>query len=87
MKKDYTLFEIVTKLTGNIVPCGCSCKDEQYKENLNEFINLTECMIESLTEISKYKSSHEHSVKTIGLLAEKCLNNIANEYICPLKES
>ncbi len=70
--------DIVKKLIGEITPIGCSRRDEDRLKNLREYLTLIEILLAEVAYVSRYKDSHEHSVKEIGMTAYKFLEELKN---------
>lgn len=76
MSRNLEIPEIVTKLIGRIEPAGDANQDIVYFDNLQEAINLTNIMIDKIILVARHKDSYEHSVKQIGIEADKFITNL-----------
>lgn len=61
-----TIYEVVKKLIGSINPYGETNTDKRRLDNLQDHINLTECLVLDLVNSAKYRKRQEHSMKVIG---------------------
>lgn len=62
--------EIVKKLLGNIKPVGETNEDNKRLDNLNEYTELAENLIEEILEVAKHSNRTEFSIKQLGLRAQ-----------------
>lgn len=74
--KEFSLFEIVKKLNGEIQPVGDSTIDEKRFENLNRFLTLAEDMILEIERVSGYIDSPRFSEKRAAKIAKVFLDNL-----------
>lgn len=70
------LYEIIYKINGQILPVGCSNRDEARYENLTRLIDNVDMLIGDLIDASGSKNSHEASVKKIGCYSDKYLRSL-----------
>ena len=68
--------EIVKKLVGNIQPAGESHTDKERFENLKDMCLLVDNLVSEIVDVSKNKDRYEHSMKEMGLFANKFLNEM-----------
>lgn len=72
-KLDY--HKIVKLLIGPIDPVGESYTDKRRLENLEEVIDLVDCLIGDIERVSRNGTSPEHSVRQIGAMAYRFLKD------------
>lgn len=70
------LKDIVIKLTGPIQPVGETYADTMRLDNLKKVIGVVEDLMYELSLAATFKSSHEHSAKTIGKHAADFLDSL-----------
>jgi len=74
------IYEVVTKLVGNIRPQGCSQRDSESNKNLNTFIAVFAKMHRDIDDIAyDFKDSYEASVKEASNIANKQLDSMGIE--------
>lgn len=73
MNEEMTHTEIVNKLIGSIKPYGSTDIDEKRMENLKAMCELIEDLVFDVRQVATYRIRHEHSMKEMGLYAEKFL--------------
>lgn len=76
MEKIENIYEIVIKLCGRIEPTGDSNFDETRLENLEGVIDLVERLTQDIIFVARNKTSHENSVKAIGLRADSFISEM-----------
>jgi hypothetical protein len=70
------LYDVVTKLIGNINPVGMSEVDSERLENLKVMTELVEKLITDIDNVDyRNKDSHEYSVKKAADFASDFLSN------------
>ncbi len=71
------IYEVVTKLVGNIRPQGCSRRDRESNENLKIFIEVFSKMYTDIDDVAyDFKDSYESSVKEAANIANKFLDSM-----------
>lgn len=65
-----TLYDAIKKLIGPVNPAGDASIDPERFENLTALADLTAQLVDDLHEVTKYKTSHEGSVKKAGEYAD-----------------
>ena len=74
------IYEVVTKLVGNIRPQGCSQKDSESNKNLKIFIEVFAKMHRDIDDVVyDFKDSYEASVKEAANIANKHLDSMGIE--------
>lgn len=74
------IYEVVTKLVGNIRPHGCSQRDRESNENLKKFIDVFSKMHKDIDDVAyDFKDSYESSVKEAANIANKHLDSMGIE--------
>lgn len=74
------IYEVVTKLIGNIRPQGCSQRDKESNENLKKFIQVFDKMHLDIDFIAdNYKKCHESSIKKAVKIANDHLDSMGIE--------
>lgn len=72
-------YEVIKKLIGPIEPIGETESDEKRFENLQDWIQLTETMLQDLQTVAREnKNRREYSMKKAGEAAAKFLNQWGN---------
>lgn len=72
------VIDIVNKLIGKTSPCGESNTDAERLENLKNKIDVTQELIDEISELSKFKHSSAHSERLIGETAYKFLEKVCD---------
>lgn len=74
------IYEVVTKLVGNIRPQGCSQRDSESNKNLKTFIEVFAKMHQDIDDVAyDFKDSYEASVKEAVNIANKHLDSMGIE--------
>ena len=74
------IYEIVTKLVGNIRPQGCSQRVSESNKNLKTFIEVFAKMHRDIDDVAyDFKDSYEASVKEAANIANKHLDSMGIE--------
>ena len=76
MSKQIELKEIVMTLVGPIDPCGEHDADVRRMGNLEDLIELTDCLLSEIVYASRSANRQEASMKAIGSRAERFLNGL-----------
>lgn len=77
MEKEIVL-EVLFNLVGKVAPVGESREDEVRLENMEKLVWIFDKIHSKIDEIAyQYKDSPYASEKRIGLLADKCLRELA----------
>jgi hypothetical protein len=74
--KSMTLYEIVKKLNGPILPVGNTTQDNNRLENLKQLFPLVEQLLREIRDAAWYKNKQEHSMREIGKQADEFLNSV-----------
>jgi hypothetical protein len=74
--KETTIYEVVTKLIGPVVPVGETHADDRRFDNLKEMKNLVEMLLQDLHDVAANVGRHEFSMKRAGESAAKFLAEI-----------
>ena len=77
--KTETVYEVVTKLIGNIEPVGETYQDEKRYENLKVMTELVDRLIFDLVSVAGERNRQEHSINRDG--------KFANVFLYDLRES
>ena len=78
--KELEVYEIVEKLIGKTMPVGASHIDSKRLDNLDDMIELTEAILDNISEIAQMSIRVEHSMKTAGERAINFLKSISDIY-------
>jgi hypothetical protein len=70
------IHEIVKKLLGPIKPVGETNTDEKRLDNLSATLDLIDCLLEDVQDITRYKDSHEYSRAKAGKKAADYLRSL-----------
>jgi len=74
------IYEVVTKLVGNIRPQGCSNRDSESNKNLKTFIEVFAKMHRDIDDVAyDFKDSYEASVKEAATIANNHLDSMGIE--------
>ena len=71
-----SIYEIVTKLCGDIVPVGESYGDEKRLSNLQTTIELVDTIISEIEFVRGYKHNQAYSEQRIGVTADDFLRDM-----------
>lgn len=74
-------YQIVVELLGPIKPLGDSSQDTKRLQNLEGLITVIALLLNDIQQCAEYKDSHEHSVKEIGVMANRFLTEVVSEYV------
>lgn len=78
------MYEIVTKLIGDIEPYGDSRIDKERIKNLDKYINLVEDLLNDLMSIANDRNRSEESMRKIGEKAYNALEELYDDLDCYL---
>lgn len=81
-----THIQIIDKLVGPLSPVGESNEDKERLLNLSTYLDIIEDMVFRVSTLADYRLRYEHSVKTIGELADNFLRIKIREYLPEQKE-
>jgi hypothetical protein len=70
-----TLYEVVTKLIGQVNPIGETSEDNRRFNNLKIMTELTTLLLKDIDEVATAKNRYEYSMKRAGEFASKYLTN------------
>jgi hypothetical protein len=65
-EEKFSIYEIVHKLIGNVIPIGDTYIDDKRLINLSKQMELIDLLLQDLIEASGFKDNHEYSMKQIG---------------------
>jgi len=71
-----TLYDVIRKLVGHIVPIGESNRDAASLKNLKDFHDPIIAIVQDLKDVADEKNRYENSIKLCGLQAQKTLDII-----------
>ena len=71
-----TIYNIATKLIGDIEPIGESNYDEKCAINIKEYQHLINMLISDIASCLPYKTCYQASMKNIGISAERIINDL-----------
>ena len=72
-----TLYEMVKKLIGPVMPLGDSARDKQRLESMKEMVALADSLIADIDDVAyQHRYSQEHSVKEIVKCASVFMSQI-----------
>jgi hypothetical protein len=70
--------DVVKKLIGPVKPYGDSGVDAARTKNLHELLSLVDDLIDEIRDVAKEKDRYEASMKSMGLAADKFLQELKN---------
>lgn len=70
------IYDVITKIIGNINPAGESHIDEKRFKNLQSHEDITYQLVDDLIYVVGYKTRQEYSMKKMGLSAYRQLLEI-----------
>jgi len=73
---ELTIYEIVKKLVGPVLPTGDHGADKQRLENLKELTALVDTLMGDISSASGFASRTESSMKAIGIHAKEFIEEI-----------
>ena len=68
-----TVYDVARKLIGPVTALGEHNADQARLQNLEEMIELTECLLNDIKDASVDSFRHEASMKAIGMRAKEAL--------------
>ena len=74
--KQLTTREIVDQLIGKVSPTGETTEDTRRYDNLEELIQLTDSLLETIESVAECRFKQEHSMKVLGEKAYSYRNNL-----------
>lgn len=75
------LKDIILKLTGNIMPVGCSSRDKVSKENLKTLLDLISELLQEVRYVGNFnRHSYEHSVKDMANVSDKYFKDLVTNF-------
>lgn len=75
-QRNYTSYDVVKNLIGEIIPQGESNTDRERLENLYQYIDLINALLDDIFHVSDRADSYEDSVSKIGKTADKAIREM-----------
>jgi hypothetical protein len=72
--------EVVVRLIGPVRPTGCSGEDDRRLTNLRALTELTETLLDTITDVAQSAGRYEASVKALGQHAMGFLNETRERF-------
>lgn len=76
--KQLTTREIVDQLIGGVSPTGETTEDTRRYDNLEELIQLTDSLLETIEGVAECRVNQQHSMKVLGEKAYRYRKNLTS---------